>query len=72
MYNKWVDKLQISYHEEPDGSCVITIEWDEKDPDLQLWNSWGEDKQKQFIREAINLAVSNILSEDETKSLRFT
>jgi hypothetical protein len=66
----WVNKLQIEYTENPDGGGDITIEWDEKDLTLAEWTSWGEDKQKQFILDALTIAVSNALPENETEFLR--
>jgi len=62
----WIDKLLIQYIDEPDGGGTITIEWDETDPDLALWTSWGEDYQKQFILDALTIAVTNALTKDET------
>ena len=60
MSNKnWIEKLQLQVMEDnPDGSCDIHIEWDETDPDLALWNSWGEVGQKQFILDALTNALS--------------
>ena len=43
----------------PDGGCDLHIEWDATDPDLALWTSWGEEKQKQFILDALTNALSN-------------
>jgi hypothetical protein len=59
MSNKsWIEKLKIEVEEDnPDGGCNITIEWDEADPDLELWNSWGEEGQKAFIIDALYNAV---------------
>ena len=62
----WVSKLHIDYQEDPDGSGTIVIEWDEEDCSLEEWTSWGEDKQKQFILDALTIAVSNTLTNDET------
>jgi hypothetical protein len=67
-----IDKLHIEYKENPDGGGDITIEWDENDLDLAEWTSWGEDKQKQFILDALTIAVSNALPEDEIEPLRLT
>lgn len=63
---KWINKLRISYVDTSDDGGTITIEWDDLDPDLALWNSWGEEYQKQFILDALNLAITNALSTDET------
>lgn len=62
----WVNKLKIEYKEEPDGSGTIVIEWDEDDCSLKEWMSWGEEKQKQFILDALTVAVSDALTNDET------
>jgi len=68
----WASKLHIEYKENPDGGGDITIEWDENDLSLAEWTSWGEDKQKQFITDALTIAVSNALPEDESEPLRLT
>ena len=62
----WVNKLQIECKEEPDGSGTIVIEWDEDDCSLEEWMSWSEEKQKQFILDALTVAVSDALTNDET------
>jgi hypothetical protein len=64
--NPWVNNLQIEFKEEPDGSGTIVIEWDENDCSLEQWMSWGEEKQKQFILDALTLAVSDALNDNET------
>ena len=66
----FIDKLHIEYKENPDGTGDINIEWDENDLDLAEWTSWGEDKQKQFILDALTIAVSDALSDDEIEPLR--
>ncbi len=66
----WASKLHIEYKENPDGGGDITIEWDENDLELAEWTSWGEDKQKQFILDALTIAVSNALPDDEIEPLR--
>jgi hypothetical protein len=49
----WVKKLQVQVIDEEDGGCLIRIEWDDADPDLAEWTSWGEEGQKQFIIDAL-------------------
>lgn len=66
LQTKWINKLQISYVDTSDNGGRITIEWDDADPDLALWNSWDEECQKQFILDALNLAITSVLSTDET------
>ena len=66
----WANKLHIEYKDNPDGGGDITIEWDENDPALAEWTSWGEDKQKQFILDALTIAVSDALPNDEIEPLR--
>lgn len=68
----FIDKLHIEYKENPDSTGDITIEWDENDLSLVEWTSWGEDKQKQFITDALTIAVSNALPDDEIEPLRLT
>ena len=64
----WVNKLHIEWIDEPDGSGTINIEWDEEDPDLALWTSWGEEGQKQFILDSLESAVSTALNEPQNFS----
>jgi hypothetical protein len=50
MSNKnWIEKLNLEVIDEEDGSCTIHIEWDETDPDLELWNSWGEEEGRSLL-----------------------
>ena len=64
-----VFKLDIKYIEGEDGNGTIQIEWDEEDADLQWWNNLGEKKQQQFILDALNVAISNVLNEDESNGI---
>jgi hypothetical protein len=64
-----VFKLDIRFIEEEDGGGTIQIEWDEKDADLQWWNNLGEEKQQQFIIDALTAAISNALDGDESNEL---
>jgi hypothetical protein len=49
-----VQKLNINFMEEKDGSGTIHINWDETDPDLQWWNDLGENGQKSFILDSLH------------------
>lgn len=64
-----VFKLDIKYIEENYGGGTIQIEWDEEDADLQWWNNLGEEKQQQFILDALNAAISNALNEDKSNGI---
>jgi hypothetical protein len=64
-----VFKLDIKYIEEENGDGTIQIEWDEEDADLQWWNNLGEEKQQQFILDALTAAISNALDEDESDGI---
>jgi len=64
-----VFKLDIKYIEEENGGGTIQIEWDEEDADLQWWNNLGEEKQQQFILDALTAAISNALNEDESNGI---
>lgn len=64
--NNWINKLQIDFTEQEDGSLHINIDWDETDPDLALWNSWGEDLQREFIYESLLHACEQAVGEDLT------
>lgn len=52
-----IEKMQIDYVEEEDGTGTIHIDWDENDPDLQWWNDLGEDGQKSFILDSLHHAL---------------
>lgn len=57
LNTNWVNKLQIEVIDEEDGGCTIRIEWDDTDPELEEWTSWGEEGQKQFIIDALYQAL---------------
>jgi hypothetical protein len=57
----WVSKLKIECIDQEDGSLLIQIEWDENDPDLAQWNSWGKEGQEEFIWSALNAACIEAL-----------
>jgi len=57
LNTNWVNKLQIQVIDEEDGGCIIQIEWDDTDPDLAEWTSWGEEGQKSFIIDALTDAL---------------
>lgn len=59
----WIDKLTIECIEEKDGSLTIHIEWDETDPDLAEWTSWGPQGQEQFVLDALTKAIDNVLTD---------
>lgn len=58
-------KLDVNFIKEEDGSGTIQIEWDETDADLQWWTNLGEEKQKQFLMDALTAAIEQNLP-DET------
>lgn len=51
-----IDKLQVDYTEEDDGSGTIHIAWDETDPDFQWWTDLGSERQTQFLIDALYAA----------------
>lgn len=57
-------KLDVNFIEEEDGSGTIQIQWDETDADLQWWTNPGEEKQKQFIIDALTAAIEQNLPEE--------
>jgi len=56
----WIDKLQLEVRDEEDGGCTIIIEWDENDPDLAEWISWGAEGQEQFVINALKDSLNNV------------
>ena len=59
-------KLDIKWIEEEDGSGTIHIEWDEDDADLQWWTDLGEERQQQFMINALEVAVENALNNEDS------
>lgn len=57
-------KLNVNFIEEEDGSGTIQIEWDETDADLQWWTNLGEEKQKQFLMDALTAAIEQNLPKE--------
>lgn len=57
LNTNWVNKLQIKVIDEEDGGCTIQIDWDDTDPELEEWTSWGEEGQKSFIIDALTDAL---------------
>jgi hypothetical protein len=49
----WIEKLEVEVIDEEDGGCIIRINWNDEDPELEYWNSLGEEGQKSFIIEAL-------------------
>jgi hypothetical protein len=64
MNPDFVFKLDVNFIEEKDGSGTIQIEWDETDADLQWWTNLGEEKQKQFLMDALTAAIEQNLPEE--------
>lgn len=52
----WIEKLKLECIDEPDGTMSINIEWDENDPELELWNSLGPGGQEKFMLNALRAA----------------
>jgi hypothetical protein len=61
----WVYKLNFDCVEEEDGSMIINIEWDEKDPDLQYWTNLGPKRQEDFVLTALRSACDSVLSDHD-------
>jgi hypothetical protein len=53
----WVEKLQVKVIDEEDGGCIIQIDCDDADPDLEYYTNLGEEGQKSFIIEALTNAL---------------
>ena len=52
-----IEKLQIEYIDEPDGTGTIRIVWDENDSDLQWWTDLGPEGQEAFIIDSLYSAL---------------
>lgn len=63
----WVGKLKFTFSEEEDGSGLLTIEWDQNDPELDYWTSLGKKGQQKFIMDGIFKACENLgITTDDT------
>lgn len=58
----WIEKLNLKMIDEEDGGCTIVIDWDENDPDLTKWTSWGEERQKSFVMDSLRYALDHYLT----------
>ena len=45
----WFNKISLTLEENEDGSLNMTFEWDENDPELQLWTELSEETKKEII-----------------------
>lgn len=52
-----INKLQIEFIDEEDGSATIQIDWDENDPDLQWWTDLSPEGQETFIIDTLRKAL---------------
>ena len=62
LNTNWVNKLQVTVIDEEDGGCIIRIEWNDEDPDLEYWTNLGEEGQKSFIIESLTNALDCYVS----------
>ncbi len=60
----WIEKLTINCIDEEDGSMSIQIDWNEDDPDLDEWTSWGPEGQEAFVLDALREACADVLGSD--------
>ena len=58
----WLNKILIEAEEDEEG-LKLTFMWDEKDPELQLWTELGEEKQKEFVLQALLNSCKEITAE---------
>jgi hypothetical protein len=62
--NSWINKLQLEVVEPEDGVCIIVIQWDDEDPELAEWTSWGEQGQRDFIINSLYNALECFIDDD--------
>lgn len=65
----WVNKLKAEIIDEEDGGCTIQYEWDETDPELAEWTSWGEETQKKFLTESLRSALDGFVDDELTEPI---
>jgi hypothetical protein len=49
----WVKKLKLEIVDNEDGSANLIFKWDEKDPDLDYWNSLTNEQRESFIMRSL-------------------
>lgn len=47
--NAWLTKLAIKVTEDNDSPCLIQIEWDETDPELDYWSNLDDRMKVRFL-----------------------
>lgn len=57
----WVTKLQVKVIDEEDGGLLIQYDWDETDPELAEWTSWGKEVQTAFVIESLRSALDGFV-----------
>ena len=60
----WVTKLQVKVMDEEDGGLLIQYDWDETDPELAEWTSWGKEVQTKFITESLRSALDGFVDDE--------
>jgi hypothetical protein len=63
----WVTKLQVNVINEEEGGCLIQFDWDDTDPELAEWTSWGEEIQKAFVTESLRSALDGFVDDGLTE-----
>lgn len=61
----WIYKINLQCIENEDGSLNLVFEWDEKDPELQLWTELGEEKQTEVVLTALRRAANDVIEPEE-------
>lgn len=52
--NAWLTKLAIKVTEDNDSPCLIQIDWDETDPELDYWSNLDQEGKETLIHNLIN------------------
>jgi hypothetical protein len=63
------EKMTIACTEENDGGMCITFDWDETDPELSEWTSWGEKTQTAFIIKSLRSTLDSFVDDELTKPI---
>jgi len=53
--NAWLTKLSINITEDDNGPCLMEINWDETDPELNYWSNLSQEGKETLIHNLLNL-----------------
>lgn len=52
--NAWLTKLAIEVTEDDNSPCLMKIDWDEADPELDYWSNLSQEGKETLIHNLLN------------------